>query len=153
VWGLQNVLLACLLVGSLSGGVSGWYFYRDGRGDERREWLEAERKRSFEAADATRLAAAAEIRRAEASERQSSAVVSRVREVKRDAPVVDRPACEWADDERMRLQRIYEAYFGTPDSSGGVPGPVRPASGADGRKEGVGGANDGLGLRMPEATR
>lgn len=147
--GLQNTLLACLLVGAFSGGLSGWYFYSDGRGDERTEWLERERQRTDAAAETARLHAAAQTVRAAASERRAVATVARVQEVKREVVYLPRPDCEWADDERVRLQSVWRAYFDAGEPAGGLPRGLRSAAVSLGVADGVGGADAGLGLRLP----
>ena len=148
---LQNLVLACLLVGGLSGGLSGWYFHGAGRTAERAEWLEAERERADTVAELARITAAAELQRSSESERAAIDAVSRAQGVKRESTVVDRPGGEWVDAERLRLQRLHEAYFGpdAPGSAGGLPGGLRTPAAADRPADGLGGTDHGLGLRLP----
>lgn len=62
-------------------------------------------------------------------------------------------ACEWRDTQRVRIQRIYDAYGAAGEAAAaGVSDAVRaaPADGSAARGLGVGGAS--LGLRVPTSA-
>lgn len=148
----QTVLLACLVVGGLSGGGAGWYFHGVGRQAERNEWLELETQRTDTALETARIAAAAQTRATAVSETRHVAIVARAQGIKREIVYLPRSDCEWADDERLRLEALHHTYFGTADPPVSVHGGLRTAPETDITSDVVGGADVGLGLRLPAAA-
>lgn len=122
-------------------------------GKERVERAQADRDAALTYLEAARVNAAAEARRRAAAEQRAALALARAREVRRNVPVVDRPDCEWAADERLRLEGQWRAYFGEPDSGstgrlpGGLSGPAVP----EWAPHGVGAGGAGLGIRVPPA--
>ncbi len=153
MFSVQTVLLACLVVGGLCGGGAGWYFNAAGRTAERAEWLQLEKDRADAAAETARIAAAAETRAAAVSEKRHVAVVARAQGVKREIVYLPRPGCEWADDERMRLQSLHRAYFAPDAAAPGMPGGLHPTPIATGTTHDVGGGDAGLGIRLQETPK
>lgn len=155
-----NVKMSALLAaGALAAGLAmgGWLGYRVAAGgyesriaDAARAAVEAQNT----AVEAANRAAKAEHERAvQAIESRARASVSAQEVINEIHVAPDARNCEWSDDQRMRIQRIYAIYSANSAPAIGVRAtlPGASADGAEART--VGSGNATLRARVPEAAQ